>query len=330
MDPHYAGKPSMISETTFCRPNRFRSEAPFYFAVYGALQDSDGIVHFAFDGSRWAVKPGFWMQQWTLMTPSMMGQFPAAALIYRLGLVSPGQVLADIKLNKSDLLHLKGTPLPQDASLDELRLGDVPVGGQVAPGQRIDPLIHYAGRVNVSFVDTPGATKMMDLAPFVNHGNKTVTSSTGELRLDYGRGVLTVNAARAQGLSGALKLAGPTDLKDIIVSSDLDLGHIMVVALDDQPLANSQRILLQVMSEEKETNRKTEPVTATVKRISNIGTDPWQVRELNGSVRFKRVDAAHMKVTALDFNGYPMGPDGDAREIKLQPRTLYYLVTLVN
>jgi hypothetical protein len=104
----------------------------------------------------------------------------------------------------------------------------------------------------------------------------------------------------------------------------------MVVALDDQPLANSQRILLQVMSEEKETNRKTEPVTATVKRISNIGTDPWQVRELNGSVRFKRVDAAHMKVTALDFNGYPMGPDGDAREIKLQPRTLYYLVTLVN
>jgi hypothetical protein len=42
MDPHYAGKPSMISETTFCRPNRYRSEAPFYFAVYGALQDSDG------------------------------------------------------------------------------------------------------------------------------------------------------------------------------------------------------------------------------------------------------------------------------------------------
>jgi hypothetical protein len=59
MDPHYAGKPSMISETTFCRPNRYRSEAPFYFSVYGALQDSDGIVHFAFDGNRWAVKPGF-------------------------------------------------------------------------------------------------------------------------------------------------------------------------------------------------------------------------------------------------------------------------------
>jgi hypothetical protein len=270
------------------------------------------------------------MQQWTLMTPAMMGQFPAAALIYRLGLVSPGQVLADIKLNKLDLLRLKGTPLPQDASLDELRLGDVPAGRQVSPGQRIDPLIHYAGRVNVSFVDTPGATNMMDLAPFVNHTNKTVTSSTGELRFDYGKGVLTVNAARAQGLSGALKLAGLTDLKDISVSSDLDLGHIMAVALDDQPLANSRRILLQVMSEEKETNRNTEPVTATVKRITNIGADPWRVKEFNGTVRFKRADAARMKVTALDFNGYPTGLAGDASEIKLQPRTLYYLVTLEN
>jgi len=43
----------MISETTFCRPNRYRSEAPLYFATYGALQDTDCIVHFAFDGSRW-------------------------------------------------------------------------------------------------------------------------------------------------------------------------------------------------------------------------------------------------------------------------------------
>jgi hypothetical protein len=47
MDPHYDGKPSMISETTWNRPNRFRSEAPLYLAAYGALQHSDAIVHFA-------------------------------------------------------------------------------------------------------------------------------------------------------------------------------------------------------------------------------------------------------------------------------------------
>lgn len=326
MDPHYDRKPSMISETTFCRPNRYRSEAPLYFAAYGALQDSDCVVHFAFDGSRWAVKPGFWMQQWTLMTPAMMGQFPAAALIYRRGLVAAGSVLAEVKLNKTDLLHLKGTPLPQDAALDELRLADVPQGAEVKPGQRIDPLIHYAGRVEVSFVTEPGSTKVADLAPLVDHNKKTVASSTGELKLDYDKGVLTINAARAQGVSGALKLAGTTDLKDLSVSSGLDLGHIIAVALDDQPLATSGRILLQVMSEEQETNHQTEPVSPTVKRIVNIGTDPWQVRTLNGTVRFKRPDAAQLKVTALDFNGYLTGSAGTGREIQLQPATMYYLI----
>ena len=54
MDPSYDDKPSMISETTWNRPNRFRSEAPLFFAVYGALQGSDAIVHFAFDTASWS------------------------------------------------------------------------------------------------------------------------------------------------------------------------------------------------------------------------------------------------------------------------------------
>jgi|YNPNPStandDraft_1061719.scaffolds.fasta_scaffold05119_1 hypothetical protein len=326
MDPHYDNKPSMISETTFCRPNRYRSEAPLYYAIYGALQDSDAIVHFAFDGSHWRVKPNFWMQQWTLMTPAMMGQFPAAALIYRRGLVSPGQVLAEINLNKSDLLGLKGTPLPQDAALDELRLADVPNSAELKPGQRIDPLIHYAGRVNVRFVDEAGSMKLADLTPFVDHAKKTVTSSTGEIGLDYGSGVVRLNAPCAQGVSGALKAVGPVDLKDMQINSHLELGHIVAVALDGQPLAISQRILLQVMTEERESNRQIEQVNPTVKRIINIGTDPWQVRAPKGTVRFKRADAAMLKVTALDFNGYPVRSVGNANEIQLQNNTLYYLI----
>ncbi|HVV70380.1 MAG TPA: hypothetical protein VHI52_02605, partial [Verrucomicrobiae bacterium] len=326
MDPHYAGKPSMISETTFCRPSRFRSEAPLYFAAYGALQDSDAIVHFAYDGDHWSVKPGYWMQQWTLMTPAMMGQFPAAALIFRRGLISTGQVLAEVNLNQDDLLHLKGTPLPQDAALDELRLADVPEAGSVKPGQRIDPLIHYAGRVNVTFTRGPGSAQVEDLKNLVDHAHKTVTSSNKELKLDYGKGLLTLNADKAQGMSGALKLAGPTDLKDIVVSSDLELGHMVAVSLDDRPLSSSRRVLLQVMSEEQETGHRTEALSPTVKRILSIGTDPWQVKRLQGTIRFKRPDAARLKVTPLDFNGYPVGAAGSAQEIHLQPNILYYLV----
>lgn len=326
MDPHYDGKPSMISETTWNRPNRYRSEAPLYLAAYGALQDSDAIVHFALDGANWAVKPNFFMQPWTLRSPAMFGQFPAAALIYRQGLVTAGDVLIDLHLKIDDLLDLKGTPLPQDAALDELRLKDVTGPTTLKPGAVIDPLVHYAGRTNVHFTRTGGKSVVKDLRKYIDRGKKVVRSSSGELTLDYGKGVLTIDAAAVQGVSGDLKLAGDTELKDVVVSSPLALGHVVAVSLDGKPLASSGKVLLQVMSEEKASGFRTEPAENGTLRITRIGHDPWLVRKLAGRVRFKRADAGELKVTALDGNGNPAGAAGTASDISLRPDTLYYLI----
>ena len=119
MDPHYDNLPSMISETTWNRPNRYRGEAPLYLATFGALQGTDCIVHFAKDAVEWSVKPGYFMQPWTLTAPTQFGQFPAAALIFRRGLVQTGDVMAEVSLPVDELLKLQGTPLPQDAAFDE-------------------------------------------------------------------------------------------------------------------------------------------------------------------------------------------------------------------
>jgi len=327
MDPSYDAKPSMISETTWNRPNRYRSEAPLFYAVYGALQDSDAIVHFALDTAAWSVKPGFFMQPWTLMSPAMMGQFPAAALIYRKGLVATGDLLVDLNLKVGDLLDLQGTPMPQDAALDEFRLKDVPKGTTLKPGNVIDPLVHLAGRTNVNFTDRGGLAKLKDLRPFIDRKRRVVASSTGQLRLDYGKGVLTIDAPAAQGISGALREAGAAELKDVTISSKLELGHIVAVSLDSKPLATSQRILLQTMSEEKATSFGTEPAPGGHKKITSIGHDPWLVKELDGVVKFKRPDASRLKVTALDFNGDPGRSIGTASEIHLAPSTIYYLIT---
>jgi hypothetical protein len=332
MDPHYEGKPSMLSETTWNRPNRFRSEAPLYFAAYGALQHSDAIVHFALDSDHWAVKPGYFMQPWTLMSPAMMGQFPAAALLFRRGLVSAGSVLAEVVLDQEALLHLSGTPLPQDAALDELRLKDIPPGPQARPGARLDPLLHYAGRANVRFVSGGGGqplakTKVSALASLIDHSAQTVTSSTGELKLDYGKGTLTINAAQVQGASGLLRAIGRIETRTLTIASEMELGHIVVVSLDNQPLDKSRKMLLQVMSEEKASGFQTEDGANGRKKIMAIGVDPWLVKQFSGTVSFKRADAAQLKVTALDFNGYPAGIPQSAKQIVLQPSTLYYLVS---
>jgi hypothetical protein len=327
MDPQYNDHPSMLSESTWNRPNRFRSEAPLYFAVYGALQDSDAIVHFALDGAGWQVKPNFWMQPWTLMSPAMMGQFPAAALIYRQGLVSTGKTLARVKLNKRDLLALKGTPLPQDASLDELRLKDLPGGTEFQAGGRIDPLIHYAGRAKVLFTDEPTTVEMEDLSKMIDHTHGVVTSSTEELVLDYRRGLLVINAPKAQGISSAAAGALRVETKDFVFQPEMELAHIVAAPLDGQPLGASKRILLQVMSEEQTSGFQTEPAEGGLKRITSIGTDPWQIKEIKGNITCKRADADRMTITTLDHNGYRKETVGTSNSFRLRPSTIYYLLS---
>jgi hypothetical protein len=165
------------------------------------------------------------------------------------------------------------------------------------------------------------------LKSLIDHVAQTVTSSTGELSLNYGKGVLTINAASAQGVSGLLKGAGRAETKDLRIESEMELGHIVVVSLDDKPLSTSEKMLLQVMSEEMASGFQTESMTNGVKRIVNIGTNPWMVKELSGTVTLKRSDAGGLRVTALDFNGYPVGSAGAAIPLKLKRDILYYVIS---
>lgn len=324
-DTKYNDLPSMVSETTFNRPNRYRTEAPAFYAVYGALQGSDSIVHFAHDGGQWSVKPGFFMQPWTLMTPTQMGQFPATALIYRQGLLAEGKLMADIRLSLADLKALKGTPLATSANLDELRRADAPDAAPTALGS-IDPLIHLIGRTRTVIAENPGITKVEALAPFHDAAARTVTSSTGEIRLDYGQGILTLTGPKAQGVIGNLAAAGTATLPALAIESKLDLGAVLLVPLDGQPLASSRQMLLQIMTEEKATDFAAEPAGDGLQKITSIGADPWLIRAPEGAVRLTFPSAATATVQPLDGNGYPQGGKETTDAITLRPDTVYYLI----
>lgn len=327
MDPMYDSRPSMISEIAWNRPNRHRAEAPLFLASYASLQGTDAIVNFAFDGGAWSVKPRHFMQPWTLMSPSQMGQFPAAAFIYRQGLLRTGELMADVPLSLGQAVSLQGVPLVQQASLDELRKADA--NGEATPDQAdtIDPLIHFVGRTNVRLVETSGVADVKDLSAYVDHRAQTVFASTRELCLDYGRGVLSLNAPSVQGMIGDLAKMTESAFPDVEIESGLEVGEIVVVALDGRPLASSSRILVQAMSEDRPTGFETAPVSAGVNRIVSIGRDPWLVREINGRVALRRADASRLRVTALDLAGYPDGDAGRADGFELRPGTAYYLIT---
>ena len=148
-----------------------------------------------------------------------------------------------------------------------------------------------------------------------------------------------MNAPQVQAITGFLATAGEQILADVTLSSNMEYGTIWVVSLDDQPLSVSQKMLLLVMSEDKTNGWQVESldqytyseegVEHTIDdayRIKDLGTTPFLVKNLSGSVTFNRSDAHELKVIPLDSYGYPKGAEFSGISIEIQPTTAYYLI----
>jgi len=146
------------------------------------------------------------------------------------------------------------------------------------------------------------------------------------LKLNYAKGLLLINAPQVQGASGNLQSASKINLKDMTIECNMDLAHIVAVSLDEKPLETSERILLQVMSEERTSGFDTEPASGGTLKIVNIGQNPWQVKNFQGNVCFKRSDATLLRVQRLDEEGRVIDQMGSATKISLDPTTAYYLI----
>jgi len=321
MDVRYDGKPSTITEINWAMPNRFRADFPLLAATYGALQGTDGFFFFATDSIRWQST----LTKFSIASPVVMGQFPATALMYRTGMIAPGQSVTDLTLNPEEVMNLGGAPVTAPQNLDEFRAKDVPAGQtlQSDRAQSLDPLAFLVGKVNVRFAKQATA-RQVELSKFINRQAKTVRSSTGELLWDYDRGLLTVNTPKAQGVTGFLRQGGPVSLDTLNIRPEMDYGTILLVSLDNQPLTTSRRMLLQVMSEEQTFGWQT--TGSPRKTIQSIGNFAIAVRQMAGTVSLNRSDAKSFQVTALTHNGYPAQPLGNAAQLRLQPETFYYLL----
>jgi hypothetical protein len=121
-----------------------------------------------------------------------------------------------------------------------------------------------------------------------------------------------------------LRQAGAQEFPQIQIESAMDYGTVLLVSLDNQPLATSRRMLLQVMSEDQNFGWKTSGTPR--KTIQSVGSAPLTVRNLAGKISLRRPDATSLQITALDFNGYPAKKVGTATDFQLQPTTFYYLI----
>jgi len=320
--PTWNGMPKMISETSWLRTNRYRAEAPLFYAAYGALNGTDAYTHFDYDSHKWEVKPKFFVNPWTLMSPTQMGQFPAAALIYRLGYVEEGPASVVLNLSDEEIFDLQGLPLPADGGVDDLRALEIE-GGSPDAETGFDPLLVLTGRVLVN-LGSEGENKINPAASSkIDRDAKTVESLNGQLTLNWGKGLMTINTPMAQGVVGFLGGNDPVKLDDVMFESSMEFGALVAVSLDRQPLAQSRRILVQAMAEERPSGWQTRPAQNGMRQVTNLGKNPWQAKELSGTV-VVRGDVR--KVTALDPNGYPREQIGTDNKFDLLPDAIYYII----
>lgn len=323
----YGSKPHIVSEFNWPMPNRFRSEYPLLSATYGSLQGTDGFFHFAIGSPEWNLVH----HKFSVYTPEVAGQFPAASLIFRRRYVEQGPVVVRNVLNLPDLYALKGSPIRQPQNLDALRAADIPEAGRGMVDQpgSIDPLAFFVGQVVTEIHDEPARSMVQDLSPFIDRQRKTIRSATGQLTWDYQQGMVTVNSPTAQGVFGFIGEGWPHRTADLTIDGPLpEYGAILVVSVDGKPLTESSQTLVQVMTEDRNTGWETRGQQR--KQIVQTGGPPMIVRQPTGRVTLRRSDAAALKTWALDLNLYPKqqidAAADDAIGFDLRPDRLYYAI----
>ncbi len=311
------GYPMVVTESSWVPPLSYQSEGPMLISAYQSLNGVDAYFWFA-DGEEtwntWSINSanGYMPSQgkWICGTPMLMGQWPAAALTYRMHYLQQGKPAVQEQRALPDL-WARGMPIiAEDEGYDPNRdVGLIAKTSSIKGG--VDPLAYLVGPVEVTYGGDPRNSTVQDMKPYIDDQAKSVRSNTGELSWDYGKGFCTMDAPKAQGATGFYqKLGGTVKLHDVDIRCGNDYATVMVVAMDDQPIASSGKILVQVGTRQHSTGWKTQPVTITVDKdqvpgegIVSYGQSPWCIDKGDVTVSFHN---DHLKqATVLDANGMP-------------------------
>jgi len=341
---HAAGHPMLVTESAWVFPNEYAAEGPFLVAVYGALTGFDGFYWFAAGTDEWTPPRsanGYLpsMAKWICLTPDMAGLFPAAALVYRKGLIQTGTPVVTEHRSLEDMWTLKTPLIVEQSGFDPNRDRGEPSRASGA-GSRIDPFAWFVGPVRVKYASdaTKSQVKIPADAVARRAGGCVVRSNTGEMTLDTSLGACTVDAPKVQGVAAHFERQHEFRLSDVVIRCGNRFGSILIVSMDDAPLRQSHRILVQVGMPCRPTGWRVRPARIRTKtgmqkgwQIVDYGRAPWQVECPDVSIAVRNRTVA--KATALDPNGEALHdvsldrtPDGFVRFRFPEKGVLYVLL----
>jgi hypothetical protein len=334
------GFPIMVTESAWVMPDSYASEGPFLVAAYQSLSGVSAYFWFATDTDEWTPPEsanGYLPSQgkWLFANPNMLGGFPAAALMYRMGYIRRGEPAVHEERSLEDIFRRRDPIIAEGSGFDPNRnSGNIAPESSVKRG--INPLAFLVGRVEVVYGGRPQDSKVADLKQFIDESSKEVRSNTGELTFNYGKGFCLLNAPKAQGVAAFFKNRENFKTADVEIVSANDYGTVAVVSMDDKPIRQSGKLLVQATTQCRPTGWREKPVAIKVEEgnfsgfeVVNYGKAPWQVKRAQVTLTIN--NPGLVKATVLDANGNAAGQvklvkRGDGVELKFPEDALYVIL----
>jgi hypothetical protein len=210
-------------------------------------------------------------------------------------------------LSLEDLYNFKGVTLSTGKGADALwisKIGDKE-SEKVAQSGKVDPLAYFVGKVERKIGDAASKLDVVDLTKHIDRRNGIVKSYTGEITWDFKNGVVSIDNPFVQGVCGFLGKKESIELSDISFIPGNEFGVIMAVSLDDKPLKESRKILIQTATKDRTYGFKTKDMGKGRVQITDTGTYPLIVQEIKASVVLKGCSSC--KAEILCQAGYPRG-----------------------
>lgn len=283
--------PTLVTESAWVDPLVYQAEAPLMVAAYQSLTGQDGFYWFCtgaptFKKELYHTPEEFAdgqhpMKKWNIATPATMGNFPAAALVYRKGYINKGQPVVQEKRSMEDLWQRKTPIIAEDPTYDPNRdLEDVSEDSDIENG--IDPLAYLVGPVQVEFDAKSNENYIHpDLNKCINHNDKLLTSITGEINLDYGKGLFTIDNDYIKGIAGFAGQKKNFNFDCLKVKIDNKYLSLIITSLDGEKLIDASKILIQVGTvvrpegwQDKSAPTEDYP---EAKEVVNTGHLPWRI-----------------------------------------------------
>ena len=309
-----ANHPMLVTESAWVPPLGYQSEGPFLVSVFQSLCGVDGFYWFSMAEPQWrqpASANGYLpsIGKWVINTPQLMGNFPAAALMYRKGYIKRAKPVVSENRSLEDIWKRRTPIIAESPTYDPNRDKTISTHSNIKNG--VNPLAFLVGPVQVQYDANPRQSRVTNMDGFINENKKTIRSITNEANWDYNKGICTIDSPCAQGATGFLKKEDKIELTDTTLETTNDYITVIAVSLDEKPIATSKKILIQAgtIARPKDWAQKTvtwkdkDKKTHSGFEVTNYGKAPWAIEENQLTVTIR--NPSIKKATALDMNHLP-------------------------